>query len=93
MHVQLSDCKILSDGLTVSLHYCFVGYKWELIKEQVRNGIQSITAWHWFSVGEYKCVMLSCKYHKIDDCRQLLITIFILYVSSKFCAANAPELK
>lgn len=42
--MQLSDCKILSDGLTVSLHYYCVAYKLELIKEHVRNGIQSITS-------------------------------------------------
>ena len=49
--------------------------------------------WHWFSVGEYKYVMLSCKYRKTDDCRQFLIPVCFLNVSSKFCAANAPELK
>ena len=44
MHVELSDCKILSYGFTVSLHYYCVGYKLELIKEQVRAGIQSVTS-------------------------------------------------
>jgi hypothetical protein len=36
--------------------------------------------------------MLS-SYHKTDDYRQLLITVCILNVSSKFYAANVPELK